>query len=128
MAQGNDAAQAAAELATREGVELNAEKIIKESIARYPAELKAASLMDVNQEATDSLDLEAVEKIAPGPVVSATVRGTDNPQVVYAYDVGGDIRKGVVALADLGGGGARKPAAKPAAKKPAARRRTAAKK
>ena len=127
MAAGNDAAAAAHELATREGVEPNAESIIKESQRIYPPNLKAASLLAINDEATEALDDDAVQSAVGGTVLSATVRGTENPQVVYAIQADdGRVVKGVIALSEVGGG--RTAAAAPEAKKAAPRRRTSAKK
>lgn len=124
MAQGNDAAQAAAELATREGVEPNAEAILRDSLERYPADLKAASLLGENEEATEALDLETVGKVVPG-AITFTVRGTEDPQVLVAFDNadGLGVRKCRVPLSEFGGG--RKPAARKAPAKKAAPRKRA---
>lgn len=62
MARGNDAQAAAAEFRGQYGVMGNAEDLIQANRAAYPAELRAAQLGTVDDEASKDLDDEKVAK------------------------------------------------------------------
>lgn len=106
MPAGNDAKQAAAELADQIGSGTgSADDLIQASRERYRGGLGAAQLKD----ATEVTDLDAVAKAAGvDEVLSAAQRGE---HVVYVYeDEAGRAQKGIVEASDLGS--APKPKAK----------------
>lgn len=85
--RGNDAAAAGTELRARTGNEANAEGMIADNAARWPAELRAANNRPIDQKATDELDEDAVasEIDAEGDieVLGWAVRG---PFLVAVYE------------------------------------------
>lgn len=109
MPRGNDAAAAGRELEARLGVPLNAEAHIKTDGAKWPAELRVANKMQINEQATEALD-ESVAQNAVGEdreVLGYAVRS--KYLVVISADAEGVALKQAFPLADLDEG-AQKPA------------------
>lgn len=104
MARGNDAAAAAAEFRGQYGLTGNAEDLIQANRSAYPAELRAASLLPVNEPATNELDLEGLGgKLDIGDesrVLDAAVRGDQVIAVVETQS--GHIYKQVLSTDDAG--------------------------
>lgn len=94
MARGNDSAAAEEELTARTGMAPNAEQMIAENVARWPAELRAANNRAVDQDATDELSDDDVAGMVDGEVLGYAVRGPF--VVVVSEDEDGNIVKEAV--------------------------------